>query len=319
MPRRAGRALEVLREGGPRAFFRKLCSKFNRLFYWGFTTDQFNSAGTSVFERDWDNLLIFDACRYDVFKEVNYLPGDLKPHYSLGSSSREFVKANFHERTLHDVVIVSCNGWYKKIKEEHGQIDVDVHDLIVVDNDSVESRVTSIDTVRPDREWILPEAVTNEARNAIKRYPNKRILVHYHQPHTPYIGPTGKDYADELPQKFDGKEELQASHEVLQRAYRENLEIVLEEVEDLYPEMIGKTVISADHGDLLGERGFPIPVREYGHPDRTYRKELVQVPWFELPFAERKEISVDPPAIAGEDGLSMEQVDERLERLGYKV
>lgn len=314
-----GRALEILLEGGSRAFFRKSCSKLNRRFYGEFTTDPFNSAGASVFERDWDNLLILDACRYDVFEEVNYLRGDLKPHYSLGSSSREFVKANFRDRTLHDIVIVSSNGWYKKINEEHRQIDVDVHDLIVVDNESVESRVTSIDTVRPDREWILPEAVTNEARDAIERYPNKRILVHYHQPHTPYIGPTGKEYTEELPQKFDGKEELRTSHEVLRRAYRENLEIVLEEVEDLYPEMTGKTVISADHGDLLGERGFPIPVREYGHPARTYRHELVRVPWFELPFDERKEITAESPSKTKGDDLSMDEVDERLKRLGYRI
>lgn len=314
-----GRALEIIREGGLRAFLQKSCSKINRPFYGGFTSDPFNSAGTSVFERDWDNLLILDACRYDVFEEVNYLRGDLKSHYSLGSSSREFVKANFRDRTLHDVVIVSSNGWYKKISEEHREIDVNVHDLIVVDNESVESRVTSIDTVRPKRDWILPEAVTNEARDAIERYPNKRILVHYHQPHTPYIGPTGKEFAEELPQKFDGKEELRTSHEVLRRAYRENLEIVLEEVEGLYPEMTGKTVISADHGDLLGERGFPIPVREYGHPSQTYREELVRVPWFELPFDERKEITSESPSETRGNDVSMDEVDERLERLGYKI
>ncbi|WP_164731990.1 hypothetical protein [Halomicrobium mukohataei] len=272
-----------------------------------------------MFERDWDNLLILDACRYDIFEEVNSFRGDLETHCSLGSSSREFVRANFADRTLHDVVVVSANGWYKKISDTSGKINVDVHDLIVVDNKSVESHKSDIDTVRPDREWILPEAVTNEACDAIERYPNKRIIVHYHQPHTPYIGPTGKEYAGELPQKFDGKEELRTSHEILRRAYRENLEIVLEEVGGLYPELTGKTVISADHGDLLGERGFPIPVREYGHPSQAYREELVRVPWFNLPFDERKEIIAESPSDNRKNDLSIDEVNERLKKLGYKI
>lgn len=291
----------------------------NRPFYRGFSAESFNREGTNVFDKDWDNLIILDACRYDAFKEVNHLPGQLEPHYSLGSSSSEFVRANFRDRELHDVVIVSANGWYKKIEEEYEDSDVDVHDLILISNDDTESISSSLDTVRPDREWILPEVVTNRAREAIQTYPDKRILIHYQQPHTPYIGPTGKKYADEIPKKFDGKERLKTSHDVLWQAYYENLEIVLKEVEDLYSDLVGKTIISADHGDLLGERGFPMPARQYGHPDRTYRNELVKVPWFELSYEERKEITNESPVENTVEDLTMEEVDERLKSLGYKV
>lgn len=33
--------------------------------------------GTFVMEADWDNLLILDGCRYDVFAERNDIDGDL--------------------------------------------------------------------------------------------------------------------------------------------------------------------------------------------------------------------------------------------------
>jgi hypothetical protein len=272
-----------------------------------------------VFECDWDNLLILDACRYDFFQEINHLPGKLQSHYSLGSSSPEFVRANLRNSDLHDVIVVSANGWYKKIREEHEDIAGRLHDLILVSNDGEKSAVSSIDTVRPNREWILPEAVTERALEANEQYPNKRLLVHYHQPHTPYIGPTGKEYNDELPQKFDGKERLQTSLDILRQAYRENLEIALEEVETLGADLVGKTVVSADHGELLGERGLPLPVRQYGHPDRTYVEELVKVPWFVLPYDERKKVTAEAPTEHREEDLSMEEVDERLKQLGYKV
>jgi len=37
-------------------------------------------------------------------------------------------------------------------------------------------------------------------------------------------------------------------------AYNENLDIVLTEIEALLDELDGKSVITADHGNLVGER-----------------------------------------------------------------
>ncbi|MDG5776143.1 hypothetical protein VB773_02085 [Haloarculaceae archaeon H-GB2-1] len=33
---------------------------------------------------EWDNLVILDACRYDVFEEMHTFPGTLKPIISKG-------------------------------------------------------------------------------------------------------------------------------------------------------------------------------------------------------------------------------------------
>ncbi|WP_227374919.1 hypothetical protein [Haladaptatus halobius] len=37
-------------------------------------------------------------------------------------------------------------------------------------------------------------------------------------------------------------------------------------------------VVSADHGEFLGERLFPTPVQIYGHSDGVYMEEFVKVP-----------------------------------------
>jgi len=45
-------------------------------------------------------------------------------------------------------------------------------------------------------------------------------------------------------------------------AYIENLHVVLPHVEDLMTSLEGKTVVSSDHGNMVGERARPIPIRE---------------------------------------------------------
>ena len=43
--------------------------------------------GTHIMDEDWDNLIILDACRYDLFEEVNTIDGTLESRISLGSAS----------------------------------------------------------------------------------------------------------------------------------------------------------------------------------------------------------------------------------------
>jgi hypothetical protein len=84
------------------------------------------------------------------------------------------------------------------------------------------------------------------------------------QPHWPYLGPAGEKFKrgpfHEVIRKTD------ATHEDVIEAYRENLDIVLGEVEPLLRDLTGKTVVSADHGELLGDRERPIPIRTYRIP-----------------------------------------------------
>jgi hypothetical protein len=76
----------------------------------------------------------------------------------------------------------------------------------------------------------------------------------------------------------------------------------------------GKTVITADHGNLVGERLSPVPVKGYGHPGYLRKDELVLVPWMELEYDSRREIVAESPA---EDTAQPEVDKEKLEALGY--
>lgn len=104
----------------------------------------------------------------------------------------------------------------------------------------------------------------------------------------------------------------------LYRAYRENLEAVLPAVERLLSELDGRTVVTADHGQLFGERLFSIPIRKYGHPPGLYPEELVKVPWHVFDEGPRREIvSEERPGKSSRDTEDEELARERLRDLGY--
>ena len=287
---------------------RQVISELNQLYNHYRAGQRYNPTGIDVLAEDWDNLLILDACRYDEFERQSRLPGRTESRISRGSTSPEFVRGNFTEKTLHDVVYVSANGWYAKLEDDIG---ADVHAFEFVDRDAM-SGLTS-----------RPETVADAARTAAENYPDKRLIVHFMQPHHPFLGPTGKQF-DHTANHFkegrfgDSIRKTDATHEDVLRAYRENLDIVLGEVEPLLDDLTGKTVVTADHGELLGDRERPIPVRTDRHPEGVYVESLVRVPWHVYENGERKDIVAERPPQNADD-FDFEQVEQNLEDLGYRT
>jgi hypothetical protein len=101
----------------------------------------------------------------------------------------------------------------------------------------------------------------------------------------------------------------------IQKAYRQNLRLVLDHVADLLAAIEGKVIVTADHGEMLGERLRPIPVRCYDHHPSLYVPELVEVPWLEVSSDSRRSVRPDPP----EEVLSIDEESRtrRLRALGY--
>ncbi|WP_251344291.1 hypothetical protein [Haloplanus halophilus] len=275
----------------------------NRLYY-AARNGAYNADGVDVFAADWDNLLILDACRYDYFAERSTLDGRLESRTSRASATREWVRANFTGRRLHDVVYVSANPNYRKVVDD---IDAEVHAYVDVWQD--DNLVGKENTVVP------PETVTEHALEAAEAYPNKRLLVHYVQPHYPFIGPTGRAHFDPTATLGEVSREHDVTGSLLTDAYRENVDMALREAERLLASLTGRTVVSSDHGELLGERLFPVPLRAYGHPAGVYVDELVTVPWHVRDGGERKRIVAERPR--ERDEIDDGAVAEQLRNLGY--
>ena len=286
--------------------------------------------GIDIMDQDWDNLIVLDACRYPEFEQHCKLEGDLRSVISKGSTSREWINKNFINREFHDTVYVGGNPHMEKFTNEFYHVRKSYSKSGVDEEYNMASGSIS--------GW-RPESVYEAASEAIGRFPNKRLIIHFMQPHDPYIGPK----ADELREAIGTEEDVSfkkrnemdgtridrgevlgslrqaaqrgyISQEELFEAYNENLNIVLEYVEELLFELNGKTVVTSDHGELLGAGKFTS--NKYGHPINVWQSELRIVPWLEINDSNRREIySEDPIGVEEADEVV---VEDNLEALGYK-
>lgn len=241
--------------------------------------------GLHVLKEEWDTLVVMTACRYDVFEEVNTIPGTLEKRQSQGTSLMEWLSRNFPDY-YDDVVYVSGNPRISTAEFDQGAsvgtfCGTDhFHDVIDVSHAAWEA----------ERNTVPPGPVTDAALDAREQYPDKRLIVHYLQPHAPWIGETaitgedlGISYASpsewfresgELgPWGEFGLATKQYSMDHLREAYRDNLLLVLGEVHQLVRSLEGRVVVTGDHGEAFGEK-FVIE-----HPPEVYIDELVEVPW----------------------------------------
>lgn len=316
----ARQAYEVLREEGVGSLVAAtrnfLSQKYAQRRY------EPSASESHVMDEDWDSLVILDACRYDQFQRLNTVPGRLEARTSLGSCTPEFLTANFEGSTHHDTVYVTANPMY--IRAEVGDAFHDVIDVWKSDWDE-------------QNQTVRPEEMVAATLAAAERYPNKRIVSHFVQPHYPFIGETGSDLAASSDEGLSGiewitrreegettKEDRATPWDLLEagvldeervrEAYDENLQITFPHVERLVEDLTGKTVVTSDHGNLVGERIAPFGRRRYGHPPATPTEELRKVPWLVVD-GERREIHADDPGRRARETSTV--VSERLADLGY--
>jgi hypothetical protein len=270
-------------------------------------------------DRDWDNLVLLDACRYDYFERQNTIPGELTSVISHGGQSWEFMQGNFVGEQFHNTVYVTANPHTGKLQD-------DVFHAV---------EPLYIDEWNEKHETVLPEDVVSPALDANEKYPDKRLIVHFMQPHRPYLGQTAEEiqnehdiygfnrtlaHSDETPggPSFSTLvENGEISATKARKAYSETLDIVLDGVATLLEGLSGKSVVSADHGEMLGERILSLTTPKFGHSHQYIRNEtLYRVPWLEVPAEERRSVQTDEP-VESDNGDSA-TIEGRLEALGYR-
>lgn len=283
--------------------------------------------GEYIMDADWDNLIILDGCRFDLFNEVyvkNDLEGELTQFRSRGSSSSEFLEENFKGRRYNDTVYVTANPHEQRVLEQTFYYT----DRVWTDGWNDEEGI------------VLPEVLSERALAAQESHPNKRLIAHFMQPHAPFIGETRLDIDGKMMGGFRdmmldniGDINLETVWEALAtgkvdketfwEAYRDNLIYVLEKAIPLAEELPGKSVITADHGNALGERATPFPIPVYFHPSNIRIPCLNHVPWFVPPYSERKMImrsgkEISRQASTENNDVDETTIDDRLSALGYR-
>ena len=133
----------------------------------------------NVMEEDWDLLIVLDACRYDYFSEMyrDFFIGKLEKRVSPGCSTVEWLKRSFTS-FYEDIIYISGNP-YVNSKVKIAGFDAKKHFYKV------------IDVWDFGWDWgigTVPPAEINRATlRYYLKYPGKRFIIHYMQPHAPYL------------------------------------------------------------------------------------------------------------------------------------
>lgn len=262
-------------------------------------------------DRDWDNLLLLDACRYDLFRDNNTLPGELEPYYSIASNTAEYVRKTFKNKKFPEIVCVTSTPKYYKPNVEDS-----FHDIIHVWEDDWSEKYGTV----------LPEVMNERILEVTEKYPHKRILAHYIPPHQPFIGETGqkiphggrfsggvREFDMDSPNMWDAIRNNRYEIERVQQAYKENLQIILPKIEDILDDLQGKTVVTSDHGNVFGRLS---EWKVVGHPPETHIKPLIKVPWLVYENGGRKNIQKGQIGSKSAD-MDESEIKERLADLGY--
>ncbi|MCK5415392.1 MAG: hypothetical protein KAJ35_08420 [Thermoplasmata archaeon] len=246
-----------------------------------------------VMDEEWDYLILLDACRLDLFQEV--VDPEAPSVISGGSNTREWMQWNF-DRDCGDVVYVAGNPHFATTNLVKTLGRSPFADVVEVWDHGWDETLRTV----PPRE------VTKGAMKALAKYPHKRIIVHYNQPHHPFIADPELLSIDEGTfNKLEGGLWSGKRNQTIWYAtrrgwvskkrawegYRRNLELVMTEVGKVVDVVHGRVVVTADHGNAVGESYI------YGHPRGLRIPSLVNVPWYVIKEEER-----GPPDVASEAG-----------------
>jgi len=269
--------------------------------------------GTNAFDREWDVLVVLDACRADLLRsvapDVDFLDR-VETVRSVGSSSSEWLENTFadHPETPR-TVMATGNTWTDRY------LDADAFAAL----DEVWKYAWD------DEAGTVPAAAVTDRAVALARGRDPdRLVVHYMQPHHPFV-PDPLDGDDGLARTGSHSNEGnpwvslrrgEVSVERVWNAYEANLRHVLGEVGTLADNVDGRIAVTADHGNLFGEWGL------YGHPMYTPVPALLAVPWATVDGDDEgtREPALEPPEplpvsrVHGDEG---ETDRDRLRALGY--
>ncbi|WP_380677657.1 hydrolase [Salinigranum sp. GCM10025319] len=262
--------------------------------------------GTPIYERDWDLLIVVDACRLDLVREVapayDYIDG-VGSLRSLDSMTLLWMLKNFvpvYAEEMSETAYVCGNPFSAEA--------LDADDFLELDE--------VWEYVWEDPGTVPPRAITDRTIAASREHQPERLIAHYMQPHCPFLSRPNLTRGKRL-DKFGHQEwddvwqKLQAgklTRDEVWAGYRENLELALDDIELLLENVDAENVvITSDHGNALGERWV------YGHPPGMPMDCLRVVPWIETTAVDRETYEPETE-VQREEEMDRE---EQLAALGY--
>lgn len=298
--------------------------------------------GRHVLRRDWDVLVVLDTCRVDALRAVadEYtFVNDVKRCLSVGGSSPEWMVQTFDRRwreTLQETAYLTANAWAERVIDDRLQPEEPYADFEILTRltrfgawDPVRAnelgRLERIWKYTADEEQLTeeedprglmpggapPRYVTDRAISVGRAFDYDRIILHYIQPHAPYVAAAMSEDRPQRPYEKDPFEYVRTtgSRTEVWNAYLDELRYVLDDLEILLENIDAETVVvTADHGEAFGE--FNV----YNHHTGSFHPKIRVVPWMVTSATDSRSYSPER-TLRERENL---QVEEALRHLGYR-
>jgi hypothetical protein len=200
-----------------------------------------------VLGSDWDVLIVLDAARYDTFAGAydEFLTGDLERRRSKGSATPEWAAKTF--TGTHDLTYVSGNPFVNSFGIPLNELPWGAsagYDWTARDH------IATVDDVWHDR-WdeelktVTPPAVTAAARERLDTGYEGRLVVHYLQPHAPYLRAGRGRKLERIKAGFDDAPDGEV------HPYRRRVRAVADRVRTRIEPMLGNSELAMMAGMLV--------------------------------------------------------------------
>jgi hypothetical protein len=272
--------------------------------------------------RDEYAIIVLDALRYDYASEIlpQYFSGSLECTWSAGHDTFEYGARCWGDHVYDDLTYLS-GAVPLNSKADEDIFDIEHFNQLYNGWVPSETLPGLVDAWRDCWDDALgavpPEDLTAYARDYTS---SDQLVVHYGQPHAPYIGrrrllghthtrdakPNQGQPVDEP--LWEAVKQRETRPRTLRAAYRANVHRACQSIAPLVEDLAETrpVVILADHGELLADYG----PQYVSHP-RTPYPEIRRVPWLRVD-------DVHHQPTAGSRGSGEDRgVAAKLEALGY--
>jgi len=266
---------------------------------------QRSRSGTPIWDREWDLLIVLDACRPDwlaaIQNEYSFI-NEIETISSVASHSEGWIQETFSEQypeELRECLYISGNPY---------QSEVNAHPK-------------RIENARQYTDYPAPPAhiLTDRAVKIARQMTWEKCVVHYMQPHMPFFRCVGESRYNVERIGIGGETEVSYYESYLsgdldfdefESIWLDNLRHALDEVDILLDNIDAeKVVITADHGQAQGEHFL------WNHRKGVAHPSMRKVPWVETTAEDTQ--GLDPKTYE-KRGHSKQELNEKLGALGYR-
>jgi len=218
-----------------------------------------------IWELDWDYLIVLDACRYDSFEMFNKIKGKYQRVEGPAGDTIAWLSRTFFDK--YNIIFYSASPFIAKYMDVGGYL-AGNHFKDVID--------IWYKGWNNERQTVLPETTYEYAKDA-----KPRSIIWFEQPHFPPVSEKDKDlWRMTFPYNVVDANwsNPEISDEKIRQAHFNSVEAVMPYVEKLVQRFKGRIIITADHGELLGEaldanhKGWFHSEKNFApfHPEKLY-------------------------------------------------